>query len=214
MSLPRETILTCDRCQNKQSFIAWETLNATINRSEKEQLLKGHLTRFTCCKCGLSKSVGYPLLYHDMEKRFMVWLWPGAGDPDLQRMPIAGLKGYRFRLVKSRNELVEKVLIFDDALDDRVVEFLKILLWAQALEGLHPLNGKMLFNGIEQAKGSDMLIRFEHLNDDGSESFTASMESYRQLAESLAPRLSDEGAEAGNWLKVTQEYAKSLAPPH
>ena len=72
--MPRSQSVTCPSCGHQQDFVAWESLNATLNPLEKEQLLTGTLTRFTCEKCKESVDVVYPLLYHDMEKQFMVWL--------------------------------------------------------------------------------------------------------------------------------------------
>jgi len=42
--------------------------------------------------------------------------------------------GYTYRFVKTQDELREKALIFDCGLDDRVVEYLKIIFHAQLIE--------------------------------------------------------------------------------
>ena len=58
MSLPREIELTCKGCGNTQPFIAWQSLNASLNPKAREALLAGELTRFTCGKCGATGEVG------------------------------------------------------------------------------------------------------------------------------------------------------------
>ncbi len=84
-----------------------------------------------------------------MEKHLMMWLWTEPGEPDLNAVPPAALmKDYHLRFVATQNELVEKILIFGDGLDDRVIEFLKLILHAQASEGNHPLEGELFFAGL------------------------------------------------------------------
>jgi hypothetical protein len=68
--------------------------------------------------------LGYPMLYHDMEQRLMISFvaGPQAGMPS---MP-AFVGDYRMRVVRSLNHLVEKILVFDGALDDRAIEVVKV----------------------------------------------------------------------------------------
>lgn len=87
MSLPKETTVTCDQCHKAHPFTDWESLNVTLDAECKQQLLKGQLTQFTGPACGWSGEVLYPMLYHDMEKRLMIWLWPAEGDPEAAAMP-------------------------------------------------------------------------------------------------------------------------------
>ena len=74
MSLPQQLNIRCKGCGAQQEFIAWRTLNASINPEAKELLLTGELMRFACAKCRWTGPIIYPLLYHDMEKCVMVWL--------------------------------------------------------------------------------------------------------------------------------------------
>ena len=66
---------------------------------------------------------GYPLLYHDMDKRVMIWCAPRPLD-QLPSPPLVA--GHRLRVVHSPNHLVEKILAFDAGLDDRAIEILKL----------------------------------------------------------------------------------------
>src|SRR5579859_2285891 len=114
MSIPKTTTVTCKQCGTEGAFTAWQSLNVTLNREEKTKLMSGALTKFVCPKCNWSADVVYPLLYHDMEKKLMIWLWPGTGEPETGGMPFRkGMQEYRFRIVGSRVELMEKVFIFD-----------------------------------------------------------------------------------------------------
>ena len=125
--MPRTIDFTCNGCEATQSFTVWESLNVSLNPEEKIHLLNGNLTTFTCKKCGWSCNVSYPLLYHDMEKHLMVWLWLDAGEPETITLPIVEkVNDYIFRLVSTKHELVEKICIVEFGLDDRVIELLKL----------------------------------------------------------------------------------------
>lgn len=211
MSLPRESQVACQGCGVTQPFVAWESLNVTLDPEEKRKLLSGDLNRFICEKCGWSGTVIYPLLYHDMAKELMLWCWPQDGQPDTSAVPLAGLMpGYRFRIVTSQNQLIEKVHIFDSALDDRVMEFLKLLLQAQTRNTGQPLSGELFFAAAQSDSGGTGGIEFAHLKGDGHESVTVPMESYQRIAESLVPKLSAVPAKPGQWLRIDRAYAETL----
>ena len=128
MSLPSQHTITCGGCGRRQAFTMWDSLNVSLNRDLKAELLRGELTRFVCAGCGWSGDVFYPMLYHDMEQKVMIHLCAPQGEPEslgsggLPQME-RFLEGYRFRRVNTRNELREKILIFDAGLDDGLLEW-------------------------------------------------------------------------------------------
>ncbi len=210
MSMPHETTVTCKRCGTTRSFIVWESLNVTLDREAKQNLLKGELTRFTCQKCGWSGLVVYSLLYHDMEKHLMIWLWTDAGDPDAKAVPPATLmKDYHLRYVATQNELIEKILIFDAGLDDRIIEFVKLLLYLQASERNQPFGGELFFGGLECDADGKESVGFEHVKTEGSETFAVPMEAYQNLATSLKRKFSG-AMELDKWLRVDRNFARAL----
>jgi hypothetical protein len=211
MSMPRQVSVTCEQCAKQHPFTAWDSLNVTLDRDAKDQLLKGELTRFKCPACGRSGNVLYPMLYHDMEKHLMIWLWPAAGDPDMSSVPAMGsMNDYQFRIVSTRNHLVEKILLFDSGLDDRMVEFFKLLIQARASQDSHPLPGEILFSALQPGPDGVESLAFEHLSEAGSEAFAVPRQTYQQLAESFAAKLPSLQSQAGKWLRVDRAFAESL----
>jgi len=211
MSMPRETKVDCGGCGAPQPFVAWESLNVTLDKEQKGRLLSGELTRFKCPKCGWSGHVLYPLLYHDMEKRLMVWLCPGETNPDTGALPTEKLMGdYHFRLVRTKNELIEKVLTFDAGLDDRVVEFFKLMLLARSDEAGHALVGELLLGGCSTDENKQEVVRFEHLHEGGAEELAAPQSALSEVARLLAEVLPSEASEKGKWLAVDKYYAQAL----
>lgn len=121
MTMRSTTPVSCPGCGHEQEFTVGQTLNATLDPDLREQLLSGQLTAFTCGSCGRQADIVYPLLYHDMTRRLMVWLVPGDEQP--ASFGDAGSevgRSYTFRLVRTRNELVEKIKVLPAANAKRV----------------------------------------------------------------------------------------------
>lgn len=121
-------IITCPKCGSKQEFTVYPTLNASSNPGLKEKFLDGDLTTLACESCGFSGSVEYPMLYHDLEKMFSVYFFPGSNDRKANPgsvLPAHLVPEIEMRLVHTPDELREKIFIFRDNLDDRIVEVVK-----------------------------------------------------------------------------------------
>ena len=124
---PETKIITCPKCGAKQEFTLFPTINAA-NHDLREKFLDGSLTTITCSNCGFSGMVEYPLVFHDITEKFSVYFEPDsdARTADLQHMLPAHLEAdFRLRLVHTLDDLREKIYIFRDKLDDRIVELVK-----------------------------------------------------------------------------------------
>ena len=120
----------CLNCGRETNFPIFHNLNITAEPRFKEEILSHRLFHFGC-SCGFETEVVYPMLYHDMERKFMIFMIPDEDErvPEQMRaslMPLAE-QGYVFRLVRNVNELCEKILIGDADLDDTAVELLKFV---------------------------------------------------------------------------------------
>ncbi len=209
--MPRTIDFTCNGCEATQSFTVWESLNVSLNPEEKIHLLNGNLTTFTCKKCGWSCNVSYPLLYHDMEKHLMVWLWLDAGEPETITLPIVEkVNDYIFRLVSTKHELVEKICIVEFGLDDRVIELLKLFLIKAKAQSGTLLAGELYFTGKLNLSNGGEAVKFIHITDNANEVIALYMESYESTAKSAAKALSKITKEATQWLRVDRQYAENL----
>ena len=209
--MPRTIDFTCNGCEATQSFTVWESLNVSLNPEEKIHLLNGNLTTFTCKKCGWSCNVSYPLLYHDMEKHLMVWLWLDAGEPETITLPIVEkVNDYIFRLVSTKHELVEKICIVEFGLDDRVIELFKLFLIKAKAQSGTLLAGELYFTGKLNLSNGGEAVKFIHITDNANEVIALYMESYESTAKSAAKALSKITKEATQWLRVDRQYAENL----
>jgi hypothetical protein len=124
---PEVKIITCPKCQTKQQFTLFPSINAS-NHELCEKLMDASLITLTCPECGFSGVVEYPMLYHNMEEKFSIFYQPGSAErtaalPNV--LPAHLLGDMRLRLVHSMDEFREKIFIFRDKLDDRIVEVVK-----------------------------------------------------------------------------------------
>lgn len=142
MSMEREVKITCPECGTEGDFILWQSVNTQLDPEAKQKVLNGELFQFTCPKCGSVTNVNYDLLYHQMEDLLMIQVASNDNEVkvaaesfdkfvDGSFMPGFDFseQDYRFRIVRNLNQLREKIYIFDQGLDDRILEILKILMF-------------------------------------------------------------------------------------
>lgn len=139
MSRPIEQLVACPRCGHQASFTCWSSVNVSLDPRLKEQLLYGLLTTFVCSECDYKCPIEYDILDHDMGRPLMIWLkYPEEDgtvslDPSADQMFDLLESNYRFRLVTSFQDLVEKIRIFDDGFDDVTIETLKLFVCIREL---------------------------------------------------------------------------------
>jgi predicted RNA-binding Zn-ribbon protein involved in translation (DUF1610 family) len=99
MSLERTIQVPCPECGHEQPMRIWETITAPINPEARADLLEGRLHRFECASCGEVAQLAAPLLYHDLERRFLAQYLPfeAIDDEFLQQFNHEGEE--RFALV-------------------------------------------------------------------------------------------------------------------
>lgn len=71
-------------CQCGSSFTArvWESVNVTQDPELKRAVLDGELNAVTCPQCHVRERVEATFLYHDMERRLMVFVYPADKEED------------------------------------------------------------------------------------------------------------------------------------
>ena len=214
MSVSSTEKIACRFCQHEQEFTLWQSVNATADPELKDKLMSGELMTFTCQSCRKVAEVVWPLLYHDMERELMVHIRLDEQLPEGQApepVPVEDfMRGFALRTVASRNELVEKVLIFEDGLDDRIIEIFKIALRRQLEQDAQATEGELMFSACGESEDGQKEIAFVLLNGEGEASFAVPLSVYEYFAENIRDRLPDPDAEAGRWLRVDAGYAESL----
>ena len=174
--------IECPECKAKNNILCWQNINSVTTPSAKEQLLSGELFSVKCSNCGKTINFNYPMLYHDPIHRCIVDYTSPLGNtgdnPEdntenrmqqiryLQAMSDTykdQLDSYKIRLVSNQNELREKAIIFENNLDDRVIEIIKLIYLLQLSKDKPDIKIKATYY-LRGEKGNHAL---QFLSEDG-----------------------------------------------
>lgn len=143
MSINLTQQIKCPACQKLQEVTLWQSITASDSPDLKDDLLKGKVNIFKCSECGQTALVPLPMLYHDKKKHLMISFSPCEDDVTCAQLyakvkesskksgELKNLDDYNLRFVSRYNDLLEKILVFDNGLHDKVVELLKLLVLMQ-----------------------------------------------------------------------------------
>ncbi len=205
-----EDNLSCPGCGHEQPFTHYDSVNVSLDPELKEKLLSRELTTFCCSKCGETAEVVGPMLFHDMNQQFMIWLLPGDDpvpeDPFLSGPMSVFTDSLMRRRVRSFNELIEKISIFDDGLDDRVTELSKLLI---RLQEPSFQEGELLYDGLHESD-EETTVQFAHLVNEESQGLSVPWASLSLAGERLLDSLSQGEEDQTGWVEIDREWAASV----
>lgn len=148
MSINISHQIKCPSCENLQELTLWQSITANDSPDLKDDLLKGKINIFRCSSCGQVALVPMPLLYHDEKAKLMISFSPCADEVSRAQLfesvkktskesgELENLTDYNLRFISEYNDFLEKVLIFDNGLHDKVIELLKLLVLLQDSENM------------------------------------------------------------------------------
>ena len=135
-----EQTFTCSRCGRPHNMAIFPRIQVAEHPEWKDAVKDGSLFVWECPHCGQRNLAAWQTLYHDPEARLMVWLAPegsvSEAQADAVNASVAELKDYVLRRVDDVGSLIEKVNIFDQGLDDAVVELCKHVAKLELTENL------------------------------------------------------------------------------
>lgn len=143
MSMSSVEKIKCPQCGKEQDFTVWESINTVLDPELKERVRNKKVFEFKCEDCKYSANVDYGFLYHQMEDKMMIYYVQDEKGYEDARKFISGetvtelvideiREQYLYRIVTSQNQLLEKLTIFDEGLDDRAIEIIKVMYLAEA----------------------------------------------------------------------------------
>ena len=129
--------ITCPDCGQEADFTVWRSINTMLDPEMKEKVRTREAFSFRCPECGKVVNIDYGFLYHQMEDEMMIYYVSGEEDVEQVYDMFRGNgkmaeiteglpSNYLYRIVRSQNDLREKLAIFDAGLDDRVIELAKL----------------------------------------------------------------------------------------
>lgn len=186
MSTQMNKDIGCPECSAAVRTEMWPGVCAQEHPELRDRLLDDSFFDWTCPSCGYAAQFQYPCLYHDRERRFMIYLVPGGSGKEFRPVDVSDtfpqLAGVKKRVVSSPAGLKEKILIFEAGLNDYAVELVKLAL-ADVLE---QKDGKKSVNGYFcSADEENNRISFAFFSEGESEPAVrrTSMDAYRKSLE-------------------------------
>lgn len=127
MSLISKASVICCECGSRQEIDVYKSINTSLDPELKAKVKDGSLFVWECPGCGKMNLAKYETLYHDPDKKVMIWL--SEKEPGAEMIAIVNhteaMGGYTLRRVTDVGGLMEKVMIFEEGLDDKVIEMCK-----------------------------------------------------------------------------------------
>ena len=159
MSQQRDYTIRCPKCGQEQPVTLYDAVNVQTEPALREQVMLNQLNRVQCAGCALAFRVDKPVLYHDPERRLLVYWVPAppgaeaAGERQFahllmalaQQQP-AGTELPAVHLVFSRLEWVERIFLLEAGLDERMIEYVKHLIYLNNRSQVPPEQKNLLFN--------------------------------------------------------------------
>lgn len=139
MSEVKKQMIACPKCGKEIEIDVWNSIDIPYDMEQKEKVLNNTFFKASCDICHASIPIGYKCLYNDMEQKYLIWVAPKLEEAEQKDIVEYNEKlktdsrlrlaqgGYTYRIVRNDNELREKVLIFDEGLDDRYIETMKMV---------------------------------------------------------------------------------------
>jgi len=138
--------VSCPKCSKESTFSLWQNINSMEDPMLKQQIIDGSLFDFKCPYCEYSVALHYDILFNMPEHGVMLHMItdpenaakvPATIEEHESMLPTEAQKNaklYIHRVVPDLITLREKTLIFEEKLDDRVLELMKVIYAAQLKE--------------------------------------------------------------------------------
>lgn len=159
--------MCCPECRTEQNIKLWSSVNTGDHPDLKEKMRNGRFFDAECRKCGAVIPVTYPMFYYDPDENIALILQPeimpgGEGDAEAEKKFTETMKAINMkngedpgktRLVRTPNQLLEKLMIWEKGLDDRIIEIVKKIY-------LHNLDDMVGDKGWKKDNISEILYEF------------------------------------------------------
>jgi hypothetical protein len=159
MSQQKTYNIRCPKCQQDQSVQLYESINAQTSPELKKQLMANRMNTVTCEQCAMTFWVDKFLLYHDPDRRFMIYQIPmgenAIEDGERQFTESLGrlsglipkdIQAPDISLVFSRTELVERIFLRNAGLNERIIEYIKYIIYTHNTGKVDPVKKILLFD--------------------------------------------------------------------
>lgn len=188
MSLGYNNTIICKKCNTVINVTTWNSINAELNPDLVQQVFDHTLFRPRCPKCKTVYSINYNVLYHDPLNKFMIYRLVERNERkevnllnDCTCSNNDLLSNYKLRIVYSENELVEKITIFKENLNDIYIEIIKNM---TSLGFSKKLTNNLFGFYFQKVKGKEFIFQLLY-NNGKKKSISVPKSLYEQLENKL-----------------------------
>ena len=159
MSQQKAYKISCPKCDRIAEVMLYEAINVDTHPQLKDDLMRNRLNAVICEICEFSFRIDKPLLYNDPTRNWMVYWLPLSGHDfergeaefrkllgEMTAMMPNDMHVPEFHLVFTRTELVERIFLREAGLNERVIEYVKHMIYTKNLKKLNPKDKDLLFN--------------------------------------------------------------------
>lgn len=205
----------CVACGKESPHRFWDIIDPMMNQETKKKVLSGEIFTFTCPHCGFQRRVTYDTIYQEMGKGRYFHLVTSE-DSYMQAINLYAdrdqhsgtvLANEIVRIVLSQNQLAEKIRIFDEGLDDRIVELIKAFYLGELYKQIPDLNVEEVLFYVN----ADGQYEIAFLSADGNHrTITFTREMYDGIYEDIGRRLPPIYQEIEVDMETATEYLEYL----
>lgn len=215
MSINVKQQIRCPRCANLSEMTVWQSITVSDSPDLKEDLLRGNVNIFRCPSCGQTALVPNPVLYNDSDKKLMISFSPCEDEVTKAQLfanikrsshdsgELENLEDYDLRFVSGYNDFLEKILIFDNGLHDKVIEVIKLLVLMQDSD---KMDQRICMFG--KAENGEIEFMVQDKKEESLYISRVPMQTYDVVKEQL--RQSGVKYKSFDWEIVDAEYAAKL----
>ncbi len=119
----------CPKCSQQSECEIICSINPINEPKARQLIFDESIFRWKCPKCGFRTKMMHPLLYNDIENKFMVYYIPKVERRQLAdektEKEFSELSYIKKRVVPDINSMREKIILFENNINDMAVELTK-----------------------------------------------------------------------------------------
>jgi hypothetical protein len=205
MSKSSRHAIACPFCHAERDVELWDVLNIDHNPELRAEILQNRLNRVDCPSCGKAFRVDKPLFYRDPEQEIFIHYDPPTAErpleavfhdfeeakKQLQSLLPADVPAPELHLVLNWNELVERIFLLEEGLDEKIVEHIKYMIYKANPDRIAADAKNLLFDAEDS---TDDQLRFI-VQDRATRKLEAQLDFARADYEALFNLYSDDHAD-------------------
>ena len=151
--------IRCPKCAHEHEVELFDSIDISAEPALREALLLNQLNAVRCAGCAFTFQVHKPLIYRDTQRGYIIYWLPvpvgaeEAGERQFAEMLLLlaaqqpdGVPLPPVHLVFTRTELIERIFLLEAGLDERLIEYVKQLMYLNNTSQLDPARKALLFN--------------------------------------------------------------------